>query len=56
LENLHRKHPNQKGKIQNPEHFAWGVQNGGWKMLMFLKILAPMGKMRNILYKEALKL
>jgi hypothetical protein len=48
--------PNQREKIQKPENFSpegpkWGMENAA-----FFNILAPMGKMRNIVYKGALKL
>jgi hypothetical protein len=45
-----------KGKIQNPKKFAqWGPKCGMENAAFFNK-LAPIGKMRNTIYKEALKL
>jgi hypothetical protein len=43
--------PKPKGKIQNPENVAPGGPKCGMKNALFLNILAPMYKTRNIVYQ-----
>jgi hypothetical protein len=56
LEDLYRERFKAKGKSETWKILAWGE---GWKWAIeyavFFNILAPMAKMRNRVYKGALK-